>query len=52
MKPILGALEISPDILDFMGDRHYGLRINEKRGGEDYIPPLNDWYRIGLKLRD
>ena len=52
VKPILGALEISPDILDPMGDRHDGWGINEKRGGEDYIPPLNGWYGIGLKVRD
>jgi hypothetical protein len=52
VKPILGALEISPDILDPMGDRHDGWGINEKRGGEDYIPPVNGWYGIGLKVRD
>ena len=52
VKPLLGALQISPDILDPKGDRHDGWGINEKRGGEDYIPPLNGWYGIGLKVRD
>jgi len=51
-KPILEALLISPDILDARGDRHDGWGINEKRGGEDYIPPLNGWYGIGLNVRN
>ena len=50
-KPLLEALQISPDILDSEGDRHKGWGINEKRGGEDYFPPLNGWCGIGLKVK-
>ena len=50
-KPLLEALQVSPDILDSDGDRHKGWGINEKRGGEDYIPPLEGWYGIGLKVK-
>ena len=51
-KPILEALQISPDILDSEGDRNKGWGKNEKRGGEDYIPPLDGWNGIGLKVKD
>ena len=49
-KPLLEALQISGDVLDPRGDRHDNWGINEKRGGEEYIPPLNGWYGIGLKV--
>ena len=49
-KPLLESLQISPAILDKRGDRYTDWGINEKRGGEDYIPPLNGWYGIGLKV--
>ena len=51
-KPILEALQISPDILDSDGDRHDGWGKNEKRGGEDYIPPTDGWSGIGLKVKN
>ena len=51
-KPMLEALQLSPDILDPEGDRNQGWGINEKRGGEKYIPPINGWYGIGLKIKD
>ena len=43
---------LSLDILDPKGDRAKGWGINEKRGGEKYIPPLDGWVGIGLKVRD
>jgi len=50
-KPIFEVLQISPEILDSEGDRKKGWGINEKRGGEDYIPPLDGWFGIGLKVK-
>ena len=50
-KPIFEVLQISPEILDTEGDRNKGWGINEKRGGEDYIPPLDGWFGIGLKVK-
>jgi len=32
---------LSPDILDPKGDRSMRWGINERRGGEKYIPPLD-----------
>ena len=49
-KPLLESLQISPEILDKRGDRSEGWGIGEKRGGEDYIPPINGWNGIGLKV--
>ena len=49
-KPLLEAVQISPEILDHFGDRSDGWGINEMRGGEIYMPPLNGWYGIGLKV--
>jgi hypothetical protein len=49
-KPLIEALQISPVILDERGNRKGGWGQNEKRGGEDYIPPLNGWEGIGLKV--
>ena len=52
-EPILNALEINEDILDPQGDRDIGWwGINETRGGNNYIPPLNGWIGIGLKVVD
>ena len=51
-KPMLEALQISPQILDPLGDRNKGWGINERRGGEKYIPPLNGWYGIGLNVKN
>ena len=50
-KPFLEALQISPEILDSEGDRNKGWGKDEKRGGEDYIPPLDGWSGIGLKVK-
>ena len=50
-KPLLEALQISPDILDPEGNRFFGWGIDEKRGGEDYKPPLNNWRGYGLKVK-
>ena len=49
-KPLIEILQISPDILDKRGNRFKNWGIKEKRGGEDYIPPINGWYGIGLKV--
>jgi len=49
-KPMLEALQISPEILDKKGNRYKGWGVNKKRGGEKYIPPINGWYGIGLKV--
>ena len=51
-KPLLEALEISPEILDPNGDRNQGWGVDETRGGEKYLPPLNGWYGLGLKVKD
>ena len=48
--PIIEILQISPFILDHKGNRYKGWGINEKRGGEKYIPPINEWYGIGLSV--
>jgi len=49
-KVMIDTLLYSKDILDPLGDRHNGLGINESRGGERYIPPLDRWMVIGLNL--
>ena len=51
-KPIIEVLKLNPEILDKAGNRYKGWGINETRGGESYIPPINDWNGIGLKVRD
>ena len=50
-KPLLEAVQISPEILDPEGDRSFAWGINETRGGEEYIPPLKNWYGVGLKVK-
>ena len=52
IKPVLEALQISPDLLDPRGDKHENWCKNNIRGGERYIPPTKDWYGIGLKVKD
>ena len=49
-KPLLEALQISPKILDVQGNRFSLWGKNEKRGGEDYIPPTENWRGYGLKV--
>ena len=49
-KPLLDTLQISPEILDERGNRKNNWGINEKRGGENYIPPIKGWEGIGLKV--
>ena len=49
-KPLLEYLQISPNILDKKGNRFSGWGRNEKRGGEDYIPPPENWRGYGLKV--
>ena len=51
-KPMIEALQISPEILDKRGNRFKGWGINEIRGGEKYLPPLNGWIGIGLKVKN
>ena len=51
-KVMIDTLLYSKDILDPLGDRHNGWGINESRGGERYIPPLDGWMGIGLKVLD
>lgn len=51
-KPIIEVIKLNPEILDKAGNRYKGWGINEMRGGEKYLPPLNNWYGIGLKVRD
>ena len=47
---MVNEIILSPDILDPKGDRYKGWGINESRGGEKYIPPLDGWIGIGLKV--
>ena len=49
-KPLLETLQISSNILDPEGNRTCGWGQNETRGGEAYIPPLNNWKGFGLKV--
>ena len=49
-KPLLETLQISPEILDQRGNNKGNWGQNEKRGGENYIPPLQGWEGIGLKV--
>lgn len=51
-KPFIDVLQISPEILDKKGNRFKGWGINETRGGEKYIPPVDGWYGIGLKVKN
>lgn len=48
--PVIEYLELNPNILDQLGNRFNEWGIEEIRGNEDYIPPLNNWAGIGLKV--
>ena len=50
-KVMINEILLSTDILDPKGDRYTGWGVDEKRGGEKYIPPLG-WIGIGLKVLD
>ena len=49
-KPLLDALFINQQLLSSLGDRTSGWGQDEKRGGEDYIPPINKWIGVGLNV--
>ena len=49
-KPLLEALLISPKILNPLGDKYLRWGKNEIRGGENYIPPEEDWIGFGLDV--
>ena len=49
-KVLVDNLILSKDILEPRWDRHKGWGIDEKRGGENYIPPLDGWVALGLKV--
>ena len=49
-KSLLETLQISSNILDPKGNRFSGWGIDETRGGENYIPPLNNWRGFGIKV--
>ena len=49
-KSLLETLQISSNIFDPKGNRFSGWGINETRGGENYIPPLNNWRGFGIKV--
>ena len=51
-KPLIDSLIISSEILDKRGNKSEGWSINQKRGGENYIPPIKGWFGIGLKVLD
>ena len=52
-RMILKELFIDENIVDINGTKNGGWNQNvRKRGGEDYIPPSNDWIGIGLKVKD
>ena len=50
--PVIEYLELNPNILDQFGNRFKDWGIDEIRGGENYIPPLNRWAGIGLNVRN
>ena len=52
IKPVLEALKFSPDLLDPLGDKYENWCTNNMRGGEAYIPPSQNWYGIGIKVKD
>ena len=52
-RPIFEQLQINENILEPLADRDIGWwGEGEKRGGNEYIPPLNGWVGIGLKVLD
>ena len=52
-RMIFKELFINENIVDINGTKNGGWNQNiRKRGGEDYIPPSDDWVGIGLKVKD
>ena len=52
-RMIFKGLFINENIVDINGTKNGGWNQNiRKRGGEDYIPPSDDWVGIGLKVKD
>ena len=51
IKPIVESIQISKSLLEPKKDRNKKWGVNEKRGGEKYIPPIG-WNGIGLKVTD
>ena len=55
-KPLIESLQLSSDIFDIIGDRPEGFWCVESagtiRGGKDYMPPLDGWNGLGLKVAD
>ena len=50
-KPLIEACQLNLDIFDPAGDNQDGgWGIGEKRGGEDYLPPIG-WNAYGLKVK-
>ena len=49
-KKIFDVLLLNSDILDPRFDRNKQWGINEKRGGENYLPPLRNWNGYGLNV--
>ena len=51
-EEIIKKLEISEELLDPLGDKKNWKKVNEKRGGEIYIRPSDDWIGFGLKVKN
>ena len=52
-RKIFKELFISEHFVDIKGTKNRGWNQNiRKRGGEDYIPPSNEWIGIGLYVKD
>ena len=52
-RMILKELFVNENIVDINGTKNGGWNQTlRKRGGEDYIPPSNNWIGIGLKVKD
>ena len=52
-RKIFKELFISEHFVDIKGTKNRGWNQNiRKRGGEDYIPPSNEWIGIGLNVKD
>ena len=49
-KKIFDVLLLNSDILDPRFDRNKQWGINERRGGENYLPPLKKWNGYGLNV--
>ena len=50
-KPLIEACQLNIDIFDSEGNNQDGgWAIGEKRGGEDYLPPIG-WKGYGLKVK-